>query len=154
MVADVAISECARCKEVKDVSCFRPDPRMKNGLASWCKDCHRSHSLMYNKKLRERDPEGYLAKSRVYQKRYRDKRKATGVEKTDIETKKDRCRAELWKAIGRGDIRRMNVCELCKSNSMIEAHHVDYSKPLYVYWLCKACHEAAHHNGDDNVRMA
>lgn len=25
-----------------------------------------------------------------------------------------------------------------------EAHHTDYSRPIHVQWLCRACHMAAH----------
>jgi hypothetical protein len=34
-------------------------------------------------------------------------------------------------------------CQVC-SSSKSEAHHLDYSKPLEVIWLCKLHHEEAH----------
>ncbi len=40
-----------------------------------------------------------------------------------------------------GRITRPNICEECgKLNGRIEAAHYDYSQPLKVRWLCRACH--------------
>jgi hypothetical protein len=48
---------CARCGETKPAACFRLDPRMRRGLDSWCKDCHReasrASSERYNLKRRQ-----------------------------------------------------------------------------------------------------
>lgn len=37
-------------------------------------------------------------------------------------------------------------CEVCGA-SRVDAHHPDYSKPLEVRWLCRACHRAEHARG-------
>jgi ribosomal protein S27AE len=34
-------------------------------------------------------------------------------------------------------------CEKCGAVK-VDAHHDDYSKPLQVRWLCRACHRAHH----------
>lgn len=31
-------------------------------------------------------------------------------------------------------------CEICGKVAALTAHHVDYSDPLLVVWLCWACH--------------
>lgn len=57
-------------------------------------------------------------------------------------------RAITQKAIKNGHLVRPVACELCVSDqSDIEAHHVDYGKPLQVRWLCKTCHGKAHSKG-------
>ena len=55
-------------------------------------------------------------------------------------------------AIRVGALTRPEVCELCGNNpgdmadgrSKIQAHHVDYNKPLEVMWLCQKCHHLWH----------
>lgn len=48
-------------------------------------------------------------------------------------------------AVLRGELIRPNRCSSClKKSDIIEAHHKDYSKPLAVKWLCRACHAAVH----------
>ena len=45
-----------------------------------------------------------------------------------------------------GKIRQLN-CSVCNSTNIVEGHHDDYTKPLEVRWLCKACHKEWHrHN--------
>lgn len=36
---------------------------------------------------------------------------------------------------------RPDVCDDCQETcEKIEMHHVDYDRPLLVFWLCKICH--------------
>lgn len=44
--------KCFRCEEVKRLSEFKPDKRMKDGHHSWCVDCWRAyHRERYQKKM-------------------------------------------------------------------------------------------------------
>lgn len=47
------------------------------------------------------------------------------------------------RAIRKGLLVRL-ACESC-GDPKTHAHHEDYSKPLDVQWLCRDCHETAHH---------
>lgn len=50
-------------------------------------------------------------------------------------------------AVARGDLARPACCERCgraASGRQMHGHHVDYTKPLVVEWLCNLCHRAAH----------
>lgn len=48
-------------------------------------------------------------------------------------------------AIKHGDLVRPPICSKCgKTDEMTEAHHHDYSQPLDVTWLCRACHLDEH----------
>jgi hypothetical protein len=58
-------------------------------------------------------------------------------------------------AIKHGKLVRPNTCEMCLCEEKVEAHHVDYGRPLDVKWLCGICHERAHYaksplNPDNN----
>lgn len=45
-------------------------------------------------------------------------------------------------ALRRGLI-KPRQCENCGAEKT-EAHHPDYRRPLYVVWLCRACHKKLH----------
>ena len=36
------------------------------------------------------------------------------------------------------------ICEHCKTEKKLHAHHKDYNKPLDVMWLCASCHKKIH----------
>lgn len=58
---------------------------------------------------------------------------------------RQRARALLWQAVGRGEVAKPVCCEwpgCCETR--IQAHHHDYSRPLSVIWLCRRHHNAAH----------
>jgi len=47
-------------------------------------------------------------------------------------------------ALKRGKLQRAETCERCGAEVFCEAHHVDYSRPLDVAWLCTPCHLGVH----------
>lgn len=54
-------------------------------------------------------------------------------------------RRAIASALKEGKIERPERCDLCTlEHSKLEAHHVDYGKPLSVYWLCDTCHGVVH----------
>jgi hypothetical protein len=59
--------------------------------------------------------------------------------------KKSAARREVAAALKEGKLRRPLQCDLCTLEiAKLEAHHVDYGKPLAVYWLCSTCHGVVH----------
>lgn len=56
---------------------------------------------------------------------------------------KDRARTLVHRAIERGELRVL-PCEICHTTEDVQAHHDDYSKPMYIRWLCLEHHSAAH----------
>jgi ribosomal protein S27AE len=43
-----------------------------------------------------------------------------------------------------GTLVKLVFCEHCGNACFTVAHHEDYSRPLYVDWLCGSCHRRAH----------
>lgn len=52
--------------------------------------------------------------------------------------------ATVYRAVKSGVIRRPERCERCLLAGPVQAHHTDYSRPLYIEWLCPTCHVARH----------
>jgi|SRR5690606_19210332 len=61
--------------------------------------------------------------------------------------RKLKARLILNQAVRKGTIDRPDTCELCECKKTTEAHHIDYGRPLEVFWLCSACHGLAHRKG-------
>ena len=51
----------------------------------------------------------------------------------------------VQKAIYSGELIKPLICNDCKEERRLHAHHEDYSKPLEVKWLCASCHHKEHH---------
>jgi len=96
-----------------------------------------------------------LAKAREYKLRNRDKIKKANKDwyernkppaafREGVETlyKRERSRQAAGRAIRKGLISKI-PCEVC-GNVEVEAHHVDYSYPLQVIWLCQHHHRVLH----------
>lgn len=52
-------------------------------------------------------------------------------------------RSAVRMQVKRGKIKKDN-CFVCKSDKNIEQHHLDYSKPFWIMWLCRNCHKDVH----------
>lgn len=58
---------------------------------------------------------------------------------------KKRAHSVIKRALKSGRIVRPSLCERCASPARtLHAHHVDYSKPYDVKWLCVKCHNLQH----------
>lgn len=55
-----------------------------------------------------------------------------------------RCSPEATKAHNAARVLVPQPCGQCGSTENIERHHPDYSKPLFVVWLCRVHHRALH----------
>jgi len=57
---------------------------------------------------------------------------------------KFKARSLARKAAKSGIIPILSNCEKCSSSNPLQMHHPDYTKPLYVIWLCSQCHGKMH----------
>lgn len=53
---------------------------------------------------------------------------------------KRRAHVILNRAIKSAGVVRPNTCSQCNKECKPDGHHEDYSKPLDIIWLCRACH--------------
>ena len=62
----------------------------------------------------------------------------------------DRVKAsrELRAAVKSGKLIKPTNCEFCGRKTRLSGHHIDYSQPLCVYWLCSSCHKLLHIKAD------
>ncbi len=66
------------------------------------------------------------------------------------QTPVERARSQVERAIASGTLTRPEHCESCgrapkrSDRHGLDAHHVTYSRPLDVTWLCASCHQRAH----------
>jgi hypothetical protein len=60
------------------------------------------------------------------------------------EPNRRKARAKVMYAVMIGKLGKPSDCEVCGTTGRIEGHHLDYSKPLEVSWLCVSCHADYH----------
>lgn len=109
-------------------------------VGSRCKDCHRlamKERSLTNPKVQEYDRKraktpARKAKTRAITSRWREKHPDAY-----------RAQSAVGNALRDGKLKKL-PCEVCGSKAHVHAHHSDYSKPLFVKWLCARCHLRLH----------
>lgn len=64
-----------------------------------------------------------------------------------VNPQKTLARNKLNRFVRLGQIDKPDRCEQCGkkcTGKQLHGHHIDYSRPLYVFWLCPLCHAAEH----------
>lgn len=93
--------------------------------AKWCRE-NRARANQNVRRYRAADPERIAKQRKDYVRKYPEKVSA---------------RAKANRAYRRGKIVKPTKCTKCKAvTTELEMHHVDYSRPLDVRWLCAPCH--------------
>jgi len=84
-------------------------------------------------------------KVKEYEKLKWERKKKCPSKYYRIPKTKYKARMILNNAINVGKIKKPKLCESCgNGKTVIHGHHVSYSKPLEVKWLCPSCHYAEH----------
>jgi hypothetical protein len=147
----IAVKRCRNCGEERPHSEFYKNKITKDGLASWCKSCDRNRDRKaYSKSYRSG---GSYSQVRERYRKSDHGRKANREylrKQRELFPEKIRARETVNSAVRWGRVSKPVACERCGAGGRIEAHHSDYSKPLDVVWLCKACHCLA----DSEVRCS
>jgi len=116
---------CSKCKERLKLELFNKRSTTKDGRQAQCRACSNQSRIDWHR----RDPE----KARAYDR----------ARQNTVEVK---ARAAVSTAVKSGRMVKPDVCTVdgCEETQDIAGHHPDYSRPLYVIWLCRQCHEDAH----------
>ncbi len=62
---------CRKCGEEKPPPAFRSNPRCRDGLSSWCAECHNEATRLGRKKRREAEEEEAFARRQAESERLR-----------------------------------------------------------------------------------
>lgn len=142
----VGLKICTRCKEEKQLTEFYSDKRKKDGKRPECKKCTDKKVTEYIKSNME------SANSRWKRWKELNPEKVAASRKRDGEIKKtrkgfklkERAHQIIRAMIDRGEIKRSDFCEICKSETKTIAHHPDYNFPKEAIWVCHKCHLDIH----------
>lgn len=96
----------------------------------------------YNKEYRKNNREKIASISRAYRGRNKDKVNSKNRAWREVNREKQVAHTKVANAIRGGRLARL-PCSEC-GETKVEAHHVDYDKPLDVIWLCKSHHAQLH----------
>lgn len=137
--------ECSRCYISQSLHDYYKHATGKDGHQTVCKSCKRLQHRNHYKKVQPYR----LAKIKNYQKTeaYKVARLKSFKNDRSKNFAKYSARRKLHYAVKTGLVIKPNRCSSCSvelSHKEIQAHHVDYSKPLDVVWLCWLCHKEEH----------
>ena len=146
---------CRECNIEMPLSEFYKHQRMKDGHLNKCKTCVKARITLYT----DKNPD----KRKIWANKYANSKKGkTAVAnylKTDKgkEVRKKRseqyvknyplrtaARTIVAYEISKKTLVRPLFCSTCNEAGKIHAHHVDYTKPLLISWLCEPCHKRWH----------
>lgn len=128
------IKKCFKCGRVLPISMFYSHPAMSDGHLNKCKEC----TVLDTRLNREKNGE----KIREYDRyRYSNRHKEDFGVRYPL---KKSAQTTLNNAIKYGKIVKPLFCTRCFAGGKLHGHHVDYSRPLDVIWLCPRCHAVEH----------
>ncbi len=113
------MKKCSKCRIEKPLDVFCVDNSRKDGRQNYCKECKQAWERSNSARRAE--------EKRVYKERYPERVKA---------------RMTVFNRIASGKLipQPCESCGLGVTETSIQAHHEDYTKPLEVNWLCMDCH--------------
>ena len=131
---------CFKCGIEKELDEFYVHQQMGDGHLNKCKECNkRDVSENYRKRIAHyTEYERKRTQNKQRKQRALDYQRRRRIEHRDIE----RAYRIVQYHLRTGKIKR-EPCELCQ-NPSTDAHHTDYSRPLFIWWLCHSCHEMVH----------
>jgi hypothetical protein len=146
--------KCSMCGEVKPFHEFSPGQRMASGLRSSCRACNckrqkelrsknRAHVNQLARETYTRNRSSHPDRNRSWREKNKEGRAEYSQSYFSNNPEKRAAHIAVWTNIKK--LNRPSECSRChKSGVKVEGHHPDYSRPLEVEWLCRACHALIH----------
>jgi hypothetical protein len=146
------MKNCFKCSQTKPFHAFYKHPKMSDGYLGKCRECTKIYAREnYIKNIHDPDwVEKELERQRAKSKRKREMQndeskfaaRKTNNKWSRENKHKRKAHGKVSSAIRSGKIVRQ-PCIVCgEPNS--EAHHEDYSRPLFITWLCTKHHNERH----------
>lgn len=146
---------CKKCRTEKPIDEFTRNKNCKYGFEHRCKACavsnaqswaegNRSKSRETKRRWSRNNPEKQKASEAASVARNRKKISARNLLYEKDNPEKKRAHRCVSYALKTGKLVKPPVCQACKKQRRIVAHHEDYSKPLVVTWVCHQCHNRIH----------
>ena len=158
MTANTKMTECRVCKNT-----FAPNTSQLKKSDFRCLPCRRISDRAYRerRKAEGRPIPRYQLSKEWYRKYWTEYRKRDYARKQDLayvkmrsklpsEKHKIDARRQVIRAIKSGLLKRM-PCEVCGAIKT-HGHHPDYSRQLYVRWLCPLHHSEVHSQRDGGTK--
>ena|SRR3990167_9427485 len=130
---------CFKCGKRQPQEAFYRHSGMTDGLLGKCKECTKAdvrdnyrrnkEQIQVYEKLRQQDPER-RARKRAYLRNHNARH-----------PERSAARIAVNNAVRDGRLQKA-PCVVC-GNAKSEGHHIDYSRPLDVIWLCRHHHRMA-----------
>ena len=137
---------CTKCGDLLPVVRFSRDSKSHDGLQHVCKACFSE----YNARRYASRPDDFKKAVREYRADNPEAVLATRMSTFRRRPSKSAARRCVEAAVAAGVLAKPHKCESCGGYNpdqrqwAIHAHHLDYSNPLDVVWLCPKCHAHAH----------
>jgi hypothetical protein len=131
---------CFKCGISKPMTEFYVHKQMADGHLNKCKECTKQDE----KKRRHGDGRKYVLdydRKRASLPHRREQAKRINTEWKTAHPNRRSAQIAVGNAVRDGKVKPL-PCLICGMKA--EAHHPDYSDPLYPVWLCSAHHKQAH----------
>lgn len=142
---------CTKCGRNLPLSEFNRDSGEKDGLQRTCRDCFSA----YNRARYASNREKFKRDVAAYQKSHPGRVLQTRLSISEKSPTLQNAARVIEAALKAGEIERPEYCTGCgchNTEHRIEAHHPDYTRPLFVSWLCTPCHKAIHKSMNERGR--
>lgn len=129
---------CPKCNTDKPIDNFNRNSARHDGRDNYCNPCRREYDVQWSETPVNRE------KRREWCRTWRylnpDLASAASIGWQQRNPEKSQAHQKVFRAITSGRLDRPDHCA-CGIECKPEGHHDDYSKPLEVVWLCRACHK-------------
>lgn len=133
---------CFACDALKPLDDFYKHSRMRDGHLNKCIQCVRDYTN--ERRITSGEREKVLASDKKRSKTERRKKNVLEYQRCSRKRRPEAARAHnaVSNAIRDGKLKRL-PCSVCGDKNS-QAHHLDYTRPLYVQWLCFKHHRTRH----------